>query len=99
MHRRGARFGLAVAAAIAAVALHAPTAQAYYCTEPSEPWVPTPAWATQETMAKADADIEAYLNAVNDYITCLQDAITAVDAKRKNVLDQWTWTINNLPQQ
>lgn len=92
-------FGFAFAAATVIVLLGAAPSAALYCNEPSEPWVPTPAWANQETMAKADADIQAYDAAVNDYVTCLQQAIEAVYAKRNQVIQQWTWTIDNLPQQ
>lgn len=95
----GRRRTCVLAAAAAVFAAGGGPALAAYCTEPTAPWVPTPSWANQDTMTKADAEIGYYLQAVAAYIECLQDAIAAADAKRKDVLAQWQWTIDNLPGQ
>lgn len=99
MPMRRKSIGLAVTAAAAVGLFDAAAAAAMYCNEPTAPWVPTPSWADQATLEKADADIRTYNQAVTDYISCLQAAIAAADAQRNDVLEQWTWTINNLPQQ
>jgi hypothetical protein len=91
--------GLALAAATAAGLLDAASAAAYMnCVEPTAPYVPTPAWADQNSLTKADAEIYAYNVAVNDYIVCLQQAVVDADAKRTEINNQWTYTVNNLPQ-
>ncbi|WP_284165410.1 hypothetical protein [Frigidibacter sp. SD6-1] len=57
-------------------------ARAYYCSEPSEPYIPAGYSADYDTMTRAERDVEDYFDDVESYIDCLQDEI---DSRRTSI--------------
>ena len=81
----GARFIVALSAAL----FVSSEAAAFYCSEPSEPSIPSGHYAEDYQMESAKDDVEDYIDEMNDYIACLNRAIQDAKSQADDVIDEW----------
>ncbi|MFC1665675.1 hypothetical protein ACFL17_08620 [Pseudomonadota bacterium] len=61
----------------------------WYCSEPSEPIVPSGYIAESYSMESAKYDVESYIDEVQDYKQCLADCIDEANSQAQNIIDEW----------
>ena len=60
-----------------------------YCSEPSEPSIPSGYYAESYQMKSARSEVESYLDEVQDYKQCLAQCIDDVNSEAEDVIDEW----------
>lgn len=67
-----------------------PGANAYmFCSEPSEPSVPSGYSADEYQMERARREIEDYLSEIEDYKNCLLGAAREANDAAESIIDEW----------
>lgn len=73
-----------------------PLANAFmFCSEPSEPSVPSGYSADEYQMERARREIEDYLGEVEDFKNCLLDAAREADNAAESIVDEWNRAVRN----
>lgn len=67
----------------------------YFCSKPSEPYIPDGYSADSYTMNSASDEVEYYISDVNNYIQCLNDEIMSVRSEAENVVSEMEYSISN----
>jgi len=67
----------------------------YFCSKPSEPYIPDGYSADSYTMNSARDEVEYYISEVNNYIECLNDEISTVRSEAGDVVDEMENAISN----
>lgn len=64
-----------------------------FCSEPSEPSVPSGYSADEYQMERARREIEDYLSEIEDYKACLLNAAREADDAAESIIDEWNWAV------
>lgn len=71
------------------LAVEAGAANAYYCSRPSEPSLPSGYSSNVGAMKSAESDVEDYISDMRSYISCLQDEISDATDEANDLQDEW----------
>lgn len=92
------RLSLLLSATIC-IAANASAANAYYCSRPSEPSLPSGFSSNVGAMRNAESDVEDYLSDMRSYVSCLQDEITDAINEANNLQDEWNNEVSRFNSQ
>ena len=67
----------------------------YYCSKPSEPYIPDGFSADSYTMNSASDEVEYYISEVNNYIQCLNNEVISVRSEAENIISEMEYAISN----
>jgi hypothetical protein len=65
------------------------TGQSYCCDRPSEPDIPTGAFASYDEMQEAQDEVEQYMGDMTDYVECLRMEHDDATSEAEHVADNW----------
>jgi hypothetical protein len=75
-------------------------ANAYgYCSEPSEPTIPSGAYADEYAMERARREVEDFLEEIAEYKECLMHAAQEADDAAEEAIDEWNRAVRNYNNQ
>jgi len=71
-------------------------AQTYYCSRPSEPYIPSGYLAEYDQMERSKREIEQYIDEMNDYLSCLATEHSDASDEANRVVDEWDSAVRSL---
>ena len=75
--------------ASAALISSAASAQFYFCSRPSEPYIPFGSYAESWDMELAETEVQFYLDQMNEYHNCLSREAQDAEYEADRVIDEW----------
>jgi hypothetical protein len=84
------------------VALMCPSlaaAQSYYCSRPTEPYIPSAYSADHDRMRRAEREVEEYFEEMGEYLECVAREHSDASYEADSVLDDWNRTVRNYNNQ
>lgn len=66
-----------------------------YCSEPSEPTIPSGDYAESYEMESAKDEVESYVDEIQDYKQCLAQCIDDANSTATNIIDEWESAVSD----
>lgn len=74
-------------------------ANAYYCSRPSEPYIPSAYSSDYDRMQRTGRDVEDYASEMEEYVECLRDEQEDAVDEYNDVLEEWNDTVRRFNNQ
>jgi hypothetical protein len=84
------------------IALMIPTAisaQSFYCSRPSEPYIRSGWNADWDQMGRSEREVEDYLSEMDEYRECLANEYEDAGSEAERVIDEWNRAVRNFNNQ
>ena len=83
----------------AIICLSGASAEAYYCSRPSEPYIPSAYAADYDRMQRVQDEVADYFEDMSGYVECLNSEINDSLSEASDVNDEWSRTVNQFNNQ